>query len=191
MKVMMLATISSEAIWRDFHTPLRGFIRRRVPDDQIADDLLQEVFLRIHTRIETLRDNTRLEAWIYQIARNAVADYYRGLHASTPLTDDLPEPDLERDDLAAQLAPGIRQMLMTLPAAYREAFILTEVNGMSQAELARRLGISVSGAKSRVQRARAHMKRLMLECCHFEFDRLGGVVNYYPRVDCCRRCKCQ
>ena len=188
---MMSGTISSEAIWREFHTPLRAFIRRRVPDDQLADDLLQDVFLRIHSRIETLRDDTRLQAWIYQITRNAIADHYRAHPALAPLSDELPAPQLERDDLAEQLAPGIRQMLMTLPAVYREAFILTEVNGMSQVELARRLGISVSGAKSRVQRARAHLKRLLLECCHFEFDHLGGVVDYYPRIDCCRRCKCQ
>lgn len=190
----MLSETKIEAIWNKFHAPLRAFIRRRVRDRAIADDLLQEVFLRVHTRIDSLRDGTKLDAWIYQITRNVIADYYRAHRLPMPLSDDLVSSEANEADeqaaLALQLAPSIREMVSALPAPYREAFLLTEINGMSQVELARQLGISVSGAKSRVQRARAHLKQMLLDCCHFEFDRLGGVVNYYPRVDCCARCEC-
>lgn len=181
---------STEAIWSEFHAQLFNFIRRRVRDDSLAQDLLQQVFLRIHTRIDTLRDESKLNAWIYQITRNVIADYYRAQSEQEPLDDEFPEPESEREDFAEQLAQGILNFVNTLPLSYREAFLLTEVEGMSQVELARRLGISVSGAKSRVQRARAKLKQMLLECCHFEFDRLGGLVNYYPRVDCCVHCRC-
>ncbi len=187
----MLTPLSLDSIWRDFHGQLYAFIRRRVPDDPTADDLLQDVFLRIHTRIQTLRDDSKLDAWIYQIARNVVTDYYRAQQSPAPLTEELPAREPDVDDLAERLAPSIRQMVLLLPPALREAFLLTEINGMSQVQLAQRLGISVSGAKSRVQRARAQIRQMLLDCCHFEFDRRGGVVNYYPRPDCCRTCECE
>lgn len=181
-----------ESLWKQFYAPLRAFIARRVDDPAATDDLLQDVFLRIHTRIETLHDETRLDAWIYQITRNVIADYYRARKQMAPLSEELPAAENEvRDELAFQLAPSIRGMVSALPPTYREAFLLTEINGLSQVELAQRLGISVSGAKSRVQRARAQIRQMLLDCCHFEFDRRGGIVNYYPRVHCCRRCECE
>ncbi|MBI4670449.1 MAG: RNA polymerase sigma factor SigZ [Chloroflexi bacterium] len=186
----MLIETRTESIWNQFHVPLHAFIRQRVHDQGAADDLLQEVFLRVHTRIETLRDETKLNAWLYQITRNVISDYYRTHRLPAPLSEDLTENEADAQDaLALQLAPSIREMVNTLPPVYREAFLLTEINGLSQVELARQLGISVSGAKSRVQRARAQIRQMLLDCCHFEFDRLGGVVNYYPRVDCCKRCE--
>lgn len=187
----MITSLTTESIWRDFHAQLYNFIRRRVRDDALADDLLQQVFLRIHTRIDTLRDDTKLSAWVYQITRNVIADHYRARSESSPLDDELPSPEDETNDLAERLAPGIRTFVESLSPPYREAFVLTEVQGMSQVELANRLGISISGAKSRVQRARAQLKQMLLDCCHFEFDRLGSVVDYYPRVDCCTRCACK
>lgn len=186
----MERTLTTEAIWRALHAQLFGFIRRRVRNDALADDLLQQTFLRIHARIETLRDEAHVNAWVYQIARNVIADYFRARPDSIELDSETPSIESETDDLAAQLAPSIRNFVAALPPTYREAFILTELEGVSQVELARRLGISVSGAKSRVQRARAQVKQMLLDCCHFEFDRLGGVVNYHPRPNCCNQCKC-
>lgn len=186
----MITSHDTETIWREFHGQLHSFIRRRVRDEALADDLLQQVFLRIHTRIETLRDDTKLNAWIYQIARNVIADHYRAKSETVPLDHEIPEPTPESDDLADRLAPSIRNFVNALAPTYRDAFLFTEINGMSQVELAQQLGISVSGAKSRVQRARAQVRQMLLDCCHFEFDRLGSVVDYYPRVDCCERCEC-
>ncbi len=186
----MLASLTTESIWREFHAQIYNFIRRRVRDDALADDLTQQVFLRIHTRIETLRDETKVNAWIFQIARNVIADHYRAQSETAPLDDNTPEPETAQDDLAEQLAPSIRNFVNALAPTYRDAFLLTEIQGMSQVELARQLDISVSGAKSRVQRARAQLKQMLLDCCHFEFDRLGGIVDYYPRVNCCKRCEC-
>ena len=67
------------------------------------------------------------------------------------------------------------------------ALVLTEFEGLTQVEMAEELGLSVSGAKSRVQRARAMLRDDLLECCHFEFDRLGHVIDYEPRPRCCPR----
>ncbi|NIN68158.1 MAG: RNA polymerase sigma factor SigZ [Anaerolineae bacterium] len=175
-----------ESVWNQFSSQLRAFIRARVRDEQTAEDLLQEVFLRIHAKMGTLRDMTKLESWIYQITRNAIIDYYR---AQRP-TSDLPEipvpwEDSHEEELVTRLAADVRDMAETLPDPYREAFMLTSYSGLSQKELAERLGLSYSGAKSRVQRARQKVKDMLMTCCHFEFDRRGMVIDYHEPHCCC------
>ena len=179
-------TIGSEQLWETFRAPLQQFIRRRVPDPHGADDILQDVFLKIHTRIDTLHQPDRLAAWIYQIARNAIADYYRAQRPTTELAETLPVSDEPTDDDAVrELLPCVAAMVDRLPDAYREALRLTEYEGLSQKALSERLGISFSGAKSRVQRARAKIKEQLLACCHFQFDYAGRIIDYQSRRACC------
>lgn len=170
----MAVQYSLETIWRDLSVHLRRFIRQRVPDEAAADDILQDVFVRVHTHIDTLRDDTRLESWLYQITRNAIADYYRARRVLLPMAEIAKDEPKWEAEPARELASSLRSMIAQLPPAYREAIILSDLEGMSQVTLAKRLGLSVSGAKSRVQRARAKLKQMLLGCCHFEFDRRGG-----------------
>src|SRR5712692_2815280 len=179
--------ITTEKVWEEFHPKLKQFILKRIPDEQSAEDILQDVFLKIHTRIDTLRDEEKLQSWMYQIARNAIADYYREHKTTAELSEEFlaPEETVFDDDVIKDLIPGVKAMVESLPAEYREALILTEYEGLTQRELAERLGLSFSGAKSRVQRAREKLKGMLLECCHFEFDRLGKVIDYQPKCGCC------
>jgi RNA polymerase sigma-70 factor, ECF subfamily len=186
-------SLTTEHIWEAFHTPLQSFIRKRVPDEATAEDLLQEVFLKVHQQIETLKDARKLEGWIYQIARNAIIDYYRSVRPTISLeaSDALQMPaELPDDDIITELFPSVRAMLRSLPEHDRQALVLTEYQGLTQKELSERLGLSFSGAKSRVQRAREKLKQLLLECCHFEVDRRGHVMNYQPRCNCCSTGAC-
>ena len=179
-------TVGSEELWETFSVPLQQFIRRRVPDPHSTDDILQDVFLKIHTRIDTLQQQDRLAAWIYQIARNAIADYYRAQRPTTELPETLPVSDEPADDDAVrELLPCVAAMVDRLPDAYREALRLTEYEGLSQKALSERLGISFSGAKSRVQRARAKIKEQLLACCHFQLDHAGRIVDYQPHCMGC------
>lgn len=186
----MPATV--ESVWKEFDVGLRGFVARRVTDEHAAEDVLQDVYLKIHSRIDTLHNEESLRGWVYEVARNAVTDYYRGRKA----TAELPElPYTPADPIEARAAEAllasVRGMIECLSPADREALLLTEYEGLTQRELAERLGISVPGAKSRVQRARARLKALLLACCHFELDRAGRVMNYYSRDrECCRDGEC-
>jgi RNA polymerase sigma-70 factor (ECF subfamily) len=175
-----------DPLWDHFHERLFKFIRRRVEDDDAAEDLLQEVFLRIHSRMETLNDASRLESWIYQIARNAIIDHYRRRRDLIEIPDTVPAEDVfVEPDASDVLAASMREMVEELPEPYRQALLLTEYEGLTQAELADRLNISLSGAKSRVQRARQKIKDALLACCHFEFDRYGRVIDYWEHCCCC------
>ncbi len=184
--------MTTEQIWEAFHPQLKHFILTRVPDEPSADDILQDVFLKIHTQIDTLRDQEKLQSWLYQITRNTITDYYRKHKATVELSEALPLPEepVVEDDVVKELIPSVKAMVESLPDDYREALLLTEYEGLTQKELAERLVISYSGAKSRVQRAREKLKTMLLDCCHFEFDRLGKVIDYQPRCACCRNQEC-
>ncbi len=174
-----------QAIYSDFHSKLRSFTLRRVSDPDTADDILQDVYLKIHTHIDDLRETERLESWVYQITRNAISDYYRRVRPQDELPDSLPSPTAEEPDAAAELAASVREMMRCLPRKYRQPLEMTDLEGLSLAEVASRLNISLSGAKSRVQRARAKLREAFLDCCHFEFDRSGRVIDYYAK---CKQC---
>lgn len=186
-------SLNTEYIWEAFHTPLHGFIRKRVADEMVAEDLLQEVFLKIHQHGDTLQDVKKLESWIYQITRNAIIDFYRNARPTssldTPEALDLPE-ELPDDDIVSELLPCVQAMVNNLPEQDRQALVLTEYQGLTQKEFGERTGLSFSGAKSRVQRAREKLKQQLLTCCHFELDRRGHVINYQARCQCCASGTC-
>jgi RNA polymerase sigma-70 factor, ECF subfamily len=188
-----MSMTTTERVWEAFHTPLQQFIRRRISDEATAEDVLQDVFLKIHQHVETLRDVKKLESWIYQITRNAIIDSYRSSRPATSLEAaevlDLPE-ELPDDDVVSELLPCVRAMVRNLPELDRQALVLTEYQGLTQKELAERLGLSFSGAKSRVQRAREKLKQQLLECCHFELDRWGHIIDYQARCHSCETAAC-
>jgi RNA polymerase sigma-70 factor (ECF subfamily) len=175
-------TTATEQLWETFSSSLYQFIQRRVPDSHSAEDILQDVFLKIHTHIDSLRTHDRLTSWIYQITRNAIADYYRVQRPTAELVESLPLPEeLVDDDVMRELSPCVSAIVATLPEVYGEAVRLTEYQGLSQKALSERLGISFSGAKSRVQRARTKIKQQLLDCCHFQLDHGGRVIDYQAR----------
>lgn len=175
-------TPTVENIWHEFAERLGQFIRSRVSDRAAADDILQDVFLKVQKKLGQLDDPSKLQSWVYHIARNAIIDHYRAKKETTEIPESLPaEPDANTGPEIDGLKSAFRRMVYSLPDAYRDAIVLTEFEGLSQKELAARLRISVSGAKSRVQRGRAQLKKMLLACCQLEFDRRGSVIDCNPR----------
>ena len=183
--------LSIDQVWDEFTAQLRRFISGRVRSEADVDDILQEVFFKIHRGLERLEDPAKLHAWVYQIARNAIIDHYRQGEQNVEVPSELPDRIAEEEDsegAEAEVATWLRPMAKDLPEKYREALLLTDIEGLTQKELAERLDISLSGAKSRVQRAREKLKDVLLECCHLEVDRRGRVVDWESRQEDCRYC---
>lgn len=179
-----------EHIWHEFAEKLEQFIRSRVTDPATAEDILQDVFVKIQQRLGQLQDPAKLQSWIYLIARNAVIDHYRTRKEIIEVPETLPAEPPEDDPEIEGLKATFRRMIYSLPEPYRDALVLTELEGLTQKELAERLGISLSGAKSRVQRGRDQLKDMLHECCTFEFDRRGKVIECQPRVHGgCQECE--
>ncbi len=184
-------TLTLEHVWNEFSEKLGQFIRTRVTDPTTAEDILQDVFVKIQSKLDQLKDPTRLQGWLFLIARNAIIDHYRTHRKTTELPESLATKQSSEDDAEIEgLKTAFRRMIDNLPEPYREALILTEFEGLTQKELADRLGISLSGAKSRVQRGREQLKQALLNCCSFEFDRRGKIIECEPqRKGNCQECE--
>jgi RNA polymerase sigma-70 factor (ECF subfamily) len=165
----------TEQIWNKFSAQLGQFIRARMGDPTTAEDILQDVFVKLQNQLDEFRDPAKIKGWLFLVARNAIIDHYRTRKSMAELSESFPvelaAPDgFEIEELHAQL----RRIIGRLPKPYQEAFVLTAFEGLTQKELSRRLGISVSGAKSRVQRAREQLKEMLLDFCQREFGRTVG-----------------
>ena len=170
---------SIEQIWRDYAAALHGFVQSRVDDTNIADDILQNVFLKISTKIDSLKDVGKLSPWIYQITRNAIIDYYRSYKSHDELPEMIMEPEQDQAEKARQEIEGCMLPLVgNLPDTYREAVMLSEIDGLTQKQVAEKLGLSLSAAKSRVQRGRIMVKNMLNDCCRFEIDHRGTMLDY-------------
>lgn len=173
-------------LWNEFSSCLRSFILSKIKNESDADDILQDAYLKIHNNINNLKDHTRLKAWVYQITRNLIYDYFRAQKyteddtlLSDLITDSFPDNfmDVAIDDMI--------KMMEELSPEYCQALCMTEIEGMDQKEYAEKTGQSYSGARSRVQRARKMLKDMLLNCCHYQFDKYGTVIDIQPKCCCC------
>ncbi|HEV2666219.1 MAG TPA: sigma-70 family RNA polymerase sigma factor, partial [Blastocatellia bacterium] len=122
---------SLDQIWGDYHNGLLSFIRRRVGIADLAEDILQDVFVKAHSRLDTLADADRIQSWLYQIARNTIIDYHRTRKIAEPLPDEMAErPEHHNDEEWRALGKCVLPMIDTLPEGYREALLLSEIDGL-------------------------------------------------------------
>jgi RNA polymerase sigma-70 factor (ECF subfamily) len=172
-----------EDLWEQMHEPICRFVCSRVSNEQDAEDILQDVFIRIYHQMGTVRDSERLDSWMYQIARNRIIDHYRKPRRWVDLPETIAWDEGYDESTMEALLPSIREMVDTLPEPYREALILSDFQRMPQQTLAGHAGVSLSGIKSRVQRARMKVKEALYNCFDFEFDTRGQLMNYSEH--CC------
>jgi RNA polymerase sigma-70 factor (ECF subfamily) len=184
----------SQKIWSEVQSGLRAFIAKRVANEAEADDIVQDVWLKMQRGLDGLKDQHRLISWIYQIARHAIIDHYRvpgrrrempaGLAAdleayqSSSIRQMVPE---DPGQLREELASCLRPMIERLSGEYRQAVVLVDLEGLTQQAAATQLGLSLSGMKSRVQRGRRQLKGMLEACCTIELDQRRGVVDYDVR----------
>ena len=181
-EIAQAEVVAADGLWQDLQPRLRGFVRTRIADPEAADDVAQEVLLRLHRSLPELRAEDRLDAFAYRIARNAVIDHYRARARAkeVPATPDEltsridADADIDHgpnDDRGVQeLARCLEPLVRRLPEPYREALTLTDLGGLSQVEAASVAGLSVPGMKTRVQRARAQVHELLTGCCDIALD---------------------
>lgn len=179
----------SESSWQELIRAVRSYVGRRVPNPEDRDDLVQEVLLRVHRGLTSLKDQTSPGPWIFGIAHNVVVDHWRkrGRARSVPIDEaeiDLGELVDETDDgevLQQSVATYLADMVTRLESPYRETLMLTELQDMKYADAARRLGISLAAVKSRVLRGREMLRKSLIRCCEIELGATGRVLDCTPR----------
>jgi len=187
---------NAETIWRTYHAKLLNFIKNRVSQQLDAEDLLQEIFIKALPKLNDLKESSKLESWLFQITRNTIIDYYRTNKVSENLPDWLTTEDLgnqfEETELNRQaLSECLTPLIDALPTDYRLAIHQSEIQGLTQQNIADLDGLSLSGAKSRVQRGRALLKDLLHQCCEFELNQSNQIEDFHTKKTASSRLICK
>ncbi len=183
MIVNIMDTIN---VWNNINERLTNFVFGKVKNNDLTKDIVQDVFLKVFTKSDTLRNDDKMIAWIYQIARNEVVNHFRKAKVNT-LEKEVGVSEISDMTLTSEVSQCLHPLINSLPEKYKEALILADIEKIPQKEIAKRLNISYSGAKSRVQRGREMLKSLMEECCTITTDVYGDILDY-KRKDCAQDC---
>jgi RNA polymerase sigma-70 factor (ECF subfamily) len=166
--------------WDCHERELRAWLRSRLGNPHDAEDMLQDLFIKAMRQDKRFCEIANARAWLFEVARNALADRLRLKKAQVELPDDLAA---EHDEPAAveSLAACLPRALSELSEADREAITRCDLDGMSQEDYAQLTGLSLPGAKSRVQRARRRLREHLTGVCQVKFDAAGKVCCFVPR----------
>lgn len=166
--------------WSAHERELRGWLHHQLHDAATAEDLLQDVFIKAMRQGERFCDLANARAWLFEVTRNALADQLRRRRDSIEQPEDL-TCDADIPPLVDSLAACLPRVLGELSAEDREAITLCDLEGMRQEDYARLKGLSLPGAKSRVQRARQRLKAQLASACKVQLDADGKVCCFVPR----------
>lgn len=167
--------------WVEIQPRLKQFIYSKVKDSDEAKDILQDVYIKAFTRFDSLRDYSKLNSWLFSITRNEVNTFFNSRKKTQV---KIPEMDTnENEFFSSCVAEYALPFINALPQKYSEALQLVFIDNLSQKELAKRLDISYSGAKSRVQRGKEKLKELIIACCTIEHDSYGNILDYTRKKD--------
>jgi RNA polymerase sigma factor (sigma-70 family) len=151
------------------HREFLGFVERRVGDRALAEDILQDAFVRGIDKLGELREQDSARAWFYRTLRNAVTDHHRRRAAANKRLEALAaelDPDgAEVPELERVVCTCVARIAGTLKPAYAEALRRIELDGVPVVDFAQEAGISESNAGVRVHRARAALRREVARSC--------------------------
>lgn len=182
---MELATIYTQ-----FNQALLGFIKSKINNQHDAEDLLQNVFIKVASGIGDLNRQEKLQSWIYAITRNAIIDYYRSKASDKgfAMEGDISESFTEEEynDATKGLDCCLMDFVNKLPDEYRDIITDVELNGIKQKDLSEKYGLAYPSIRSRVQRGREKLKDILLECCHIQWDNRGNILDVQSRPACAK-----
>ena len=175
----------TELNWNSVQSELKGFVFKRVKDKALTEDIVHDVFLKVQGKIQQLKESEKVFGWIYQITRNTIIDHYR------KNTKQLNAHDLDWESATPNfnecVSSTIAELIPTLPDKYRIPLEMTELQNLSQLEVAEKLNLNYATAKARVQRARKMLKDKIDEALIVKTDGYGNVILCKNRTPCCQQ----
>lgn len=184
------ATNELPNFWRNYGTNVADYVRKRVRDEEASKDLTQDVFVKVYTFCQKHDFScekagvSNLRSWIFQIAQNTIVDYARR-EQRFQHTENLTEiPSVVESNVYSQAQQYIEPLLSLMPMAYAEPLRLADLELLPQQEIANRLNLSLSGAKSRIQRGREKLRTLLQECTYVELDPRGHLISMEAKPSC-------
>ncbi|MEN7546440.1 sigma-70 family RNA polymerase sigma factor [Rapidithrix thailandica] len=171
--------METKALWEQYHLPVYYFILKKVQEEDIAQEVLQNVFLKIHEYLHQLKDEAKTEAWIFQIVRNEINNYYRKQSFQTRKISLWRKEEEAYTNICC-----FDRFINRLPEIYKTPIRLVYIEGYSQIQTAQKIGISLANTKARIRRAKAILKENFSKCCKFEVNKDGKLIGEPDCVFC-------
>jgi RNA polymerase sigma-70 factor (ECF subfamily) len=189
---MTQTVISVEEAWLAYRQKLLNFITSKIENKEDAEELLNEVFIKLTEAINKNTPPDNISAWLYRVTKNSIIDYYRTKKHFEPLAENVSENNStnnEEMDTIKQLSQCILPMINALPETYQQPLMLSEIEGYKYQEVATTLGISVSAVKSRILRGREKLHKSMVSCCTIHKNDSNETVDYDKKMgSSCSNC---
>ncbi|RSC95926.1 sigma-70 family RNA polymerase sigma factor [Tenacibaculum singaporense] len=179
--------MTTQQVWKKYADDVKHFILSRVKDTTVTDDLLQETFIKVHTKLHTLNDITKLKSWIFTIARNTMMDYFKNTNQTVELKNFEVQTDIKEHEHTEK--DCLRGILQSLPKKYRNPLFLSDIKGLKQQEVADTLQQNLPTTKSQIQRARKLIAQGFIDCCGFSLNEEGKLVGEIQDKEDCKVCK--
>lgn len=173
--------IDIEKLYEQFRKPLFRYISYKVSDVHSAEEILNDVFFKASKSLETLNDNTKIQSWLYKIATNQIIDYYRKRKETyIDVNEEIPFNNDEQEEyFIKELDCCLQDFMKQLPLQYSSSLKAVYLDEFTQKEYADKEKINLSTVKSQIKRGKESLKTLFEECCTFEKNRHGHLM------DCC------
>ena len=171
------------AFWSEHAELVFAYIRKRVPDQPLAEDLRQEVLLKVYDFCTRKSGVKNPKAWLYQIAHNVIMDHHRRTKRERQILEGVASPEAPEEGLL-QATSCLNSLMKRMDQEDQKILKWVDIEGQKQKDVADKLGLSVSGAKSRIQRARKRLHARFTECCEWELSHQGSILGMVPRTGC-------
>lgn len=180
----------TKIIWNSYAEDIRRFILSKTNDESSADDLLQEVFIKVHTKISNVQDVNKIKSWVFTVANNTVMDYFRAIKKSQVIIDN----ELEGfDEQSAEFYEHSEQdclygIIKSLDKKYRDPLLMADIQGYKQRRIAEVLKLPLPTIKSQIQRARKMIAQGFMDCCGYQLNKKGFLVGEIKGKEDCKVC---
>lgn len=187
MYIKSEVVMTFDEIWQQYKEALKRFLQSKVSNQTDVDDILQDVLVRMLQNMSSIRDQTKIKSWLFQIANNTVIDFYRAKGRINQVQTNLvEEPTMTNSTLSKDskletneaLASCLIPFINALPKEDALLLLQIDIHKVPQKQYAAQLGISYSTLKSRVQKSRLALRRLFEQCCYFHLDSRGNIYDH-------------
>jgi RNA polymerase sigma-70 factor (ECF subfamily) len=178
--------MTTHQVWKSYSEDLKIFIISKVKNSTIADDILQDTFIKIHTKLHTLNDVTKIKPWCFTVARNSILDYWKSINQTFEIANFEAETEIVENSHTEQ--DCLKAILKNLPKKYRDPLFLSDIKGLKQQEVADQLQQTLSTTKSQIQRARKLIAQGFMDCCGFVMNTEGNLMGEIKEKEDCKVC---
>lgn len=178
--------MTTNQVWETYHQDIKQFLFSRIKKEEVVNDVLQDTFIKIHTKLHLLQDNKKLKSWVFTIARNTMLDYFRTNKISVDFKDY--KLEVEEEPSTHDEKDCLFGIIKKLPKKYRDPLFLADIKGKKQAEVASQLKLPLPTTKSRIQRARKLIAQGYMECCDYKMNQEGYLIGVVKTKEDCKIC---